>query len=463
MMSPRTHEKRSVRQALWGAALMLALVPAAGCGGGGGSSGGVGPAPVPTPTASPAKHQRHVVVIVQENRTVDNLFHVLPGVDTQAYGLNSKGQHVALLPVPLQVQYDPDHTHFGFATEYNNGAMNGFDLEASECGAPPGGYKCPSYQNIYTYVQASDIQPYLLLAQRFALADRVLQTNQGPSYPAHFYLIAAQSGRPMAVAENASNLNGGCDAPEDVRVGYVDLTQPYPGLPESHGSPCIDFPTIFDELDAANVTWRYYAPYQDNLWNPANAIRHLFASPEFRKNVVYPETTILSDVKNGKLPEVSYVVPQLIYSDHPRGANAQGPDWVATVTNAIGESQYWNDTTILLVWDDWGGWYDHYKPVAPPGSPNDPYEFGFRVPLLVISPFVRQAGLIDHKQRDFTSILRFIERTYNLPALTALDANADDLTGMLDFSHAPLPYTHIDTPGFTPYSFMHRPPARARD
>jgi phospholipase C len=462
-MSPDAHERRSLRRILpYAAALALAL--AAGCGGGGSSGGGGAPGPVPTTTINPGKLQ-HVVVIVQENRSVDNLFHVLPGVDTVSYGLDSNNQPRQLLPVPLQIPYDPDHTHFGFVTEYNSGAMNGFDLEASECGIPPDGYKCPSYQNIYTYVQASDIQPYLLLAQRFALADRVLQTNQGPSYPAHFYLVAAQSGRPMAVAENASNLNGGCDAPEGVRVGYVDLTQPYPGLPESHGTPCVDFPTIFDELDAAKVTWRYYAPYQDNLWNPANGIHHLFASPEFKTNVVYPETTILSDVRNGALRDVSYVVPQLIYSDHPRGSGAQGPDWVATITNAIGESPYWNNTTILVVWDDWGGWYDHYKPMSPPGSPNDPYEFGFRVPLLVISPFVKQAGLIDHKQRDFTSILRFIERTYNLPALTALDANADDLMGMLDFTHAPLQYTHIDTSGFTPYGPKHHPRARndARD
>jgi phospholipase C len=445
--------KNPIARCLANASALLALA-LAGCGGGGGSGGG-GPVPVPTPSVNPGK--QHVVVIVQENRTVDNLFHVLPGVDTVQFGMDSTGHKRALLPVPLYVQYDPDHTHSGFATEYNYGAMNGFDLEASECGIPPVGFKCPSYENIYTYVQASDIQPYLLLAKRFALADHVLQTNQGPSYPAHFYLVAAQSGNPLAVAENASNLNGGCDAEPGTKVGFVDLTQPYPGLPESHGSPCVDFPTIFDELDAAKVSWRYYAPYQDNLWNPANGIRHMFNSPEFKTNVVYPETTILTDIQNGRLPDVSYVVPQLIYSDHPRGSGSQGPDWVATVTNAIGQSAYWNHTTIILLWDDWGGWYDHYQPYAPPGAPNDPYEFGFRVPLMVISPFVKQSGYIDHTQRDFTSVLRYIERVYNVPPLTSLDANADDLSGMFDYSHAPIPYVHIDTPGFKPYDLMRRP------
>jgi phospholipase C len=390
-------------------------------------------------------------VIVQENRSVDNLFHLLAGVDTVAYGLDSTGHHRPLLPVPLQVPYDPDHTHNGFVTAFDNGNMDGFDKVESTCGvALQRPYPCPVYENVYAYVQAKDIQPYLQLALHFAFADHVLQSNQGPSYPAHFYLVAAQSGRPLAVAENATNNSGGCDAPPSAQVAYIDLGTPYPGFPERFGSPCVDFPTIFDELDAARASWRYYSPSQDNLWNAPNGIRHLFKSPEFKTNVVYPAVAILNDLKHAKLADVSFIVPSDLWSDHPRVTNGQGPDWVATVTNAIGESPYWNSTTILLLWDDWGGWFDHYKPTPPIGLHNDPYEFGFRVPLVVISPYVKQAGLIDHTQRDFTSVLRFIERVHGLATLTPIDAQADDLMSMFDFSHVPLPYTHIDTHGFTP-------------
>jgi phospholipase C len=421
---------------------MLAFLPACG----GGSSSGAGGGPPLTPTPPPSNLPTHVVVVVQENRTVDNLFHTLPGVDTVAYGMNSKHQRVPLEPMPLRSTYDPAHTHLSFTVEYNGGAMNGFDRERFQCGDPPTDCSASAYR----YVQASDIQNYLQLAEEFGFADEVFQANQGPSYPAHFYLVAAQSGRPMAVAENASNLNGGCNAPSGTTLQYVDLRTPYPGFPEKRAQgACVDFPTIFDELDAAHVSWRYYSPEQNSLWNAPNGIRHMYQSPEFNSNVVYPNGAILRDVANGTLPAVSYVMPNKVYSDHPVLSGASGPNWVGSITNAIGRSKYWNSTVILVVWDDWGGWYDHVAPQAPVGAPNDPYEFGMRVPLIVISPFVRQRGLIDHTPRNFTAILRFIESVYHINALTDVDASTDDLMSMFDFgSRTPLPYMPVDTHGF---------------
>ena len=418
------------------------------------------PLPSPTPTAAPAHLPSHVIVLIQENRSVDNLFHVLPGVDTVNYGLNSHNQQVPLTPTSLASSYDPHHTHLAFVTEYNGGQMNGFDHEAADCSS--GCSSAPA--NVYTYVQASDIANYLQLASGFAFADHVLQPNQGPSYPAHFYLVAGQSGQPMAAAENASNTQGGCDAPDGTTLSYVDLNDPFPGLPETtKPGACVDFPTIFDELDAAKVTWRYYSPYQDTLWNAPNGIKHLYESPEFKTNVVYPEGTILTDIANGTLPGVSYVVPFKAYSDHPQIAGTNGPNWVATVTNAVAASPYWKSTVVFVLWDDWGGWYDHYVPHPPSGYPSDPYEFGMRVPLIAVSPYVRQRGLIDHTQRAATSVLGFIETVFRVPALTYVDAGGDNLMGLFDFNAASaLTYTKLDTHGFVPYHMPSAPRLRPR-
>ena len=114
-------------------------------------------------------------------------------------------------------------------------------------------------------------------------------------------------------------------------------------------------------------------------------------------------------------------------SDHPSSNDGSGPSWVASVVNAIGNSQYWDNTVILITWDDWGGWYDH----VPPTIINS-YEYGFRVPLIVVSPFARQ-GYVSHVTHDFGSILKFIEETYRLPSLGYADALADDLSDCFDF------------------------------
>jgi phospholipase C len=414
-----------------------------------------------------------------ENRTVDNLFHTLPGVDTQDYGLDSNGNQIPLQPMPLAAPYDPGHSHYSFVTEFNNGAINGFDREQSKCGVPhTPPTPCPTYEPIYTYVQAGDIQPYIQLAQQFAFADHVLQTNQGPSYPAHEYLVGAQSGRPIAIAENPSATfpSGGCNAPSGTGlVWLINLNAQYPGIPYTNGQsqPCNDFETIFDRLGDAGKTWKFYTPSNDVLWNSPKMIQHICgpvvsgscSGPLYTANDVIPETTILSDIQAGRLANVSYVVPNPAYSDHARISNSApptGPDFVGTIANAVGQSAYWSNTAIIVVWDDWGGWYDHYVAQPnqwAPGFPSDPYEYGFRVPLMVISPYVKQAGMIDHTQRDYTAILHFIERVYNLPSLGngSFETLTDDLTPMFDFGRSPLPYTPVGTHGLGPNFFKHLP------
>jgi phospholipase C len=455
---------------------LVAAALFAGCGGGGSSGPGTSP-PTPPPPANPIQH---VVVVVMENRTVDNLFHTLPGVDTVDFGLNSAGEKVTLEAMPLASSYDPDHSHAAsFVTEYNAGSLNGFDKVSSYCGPqgmPP--TPCPTYEPLYRYVQSADIQPYISLAHQFGFADHVLQTNQGPSYPAHEYLVGAQSGRPLAIAENPdfSFPSGGCNAPAGQGlVWLIDLNSQYPGIPYTHGrvAPCNDFETIFDRLGDAGKTWKYYTPSENILWNAPKMISHICGpvvggsctGPLYTANDIVPETTILTDIASGNLANVSYVVPNFQYSDHARVSNASaptGPDFVGAIANTLGQSAYWRSSVMIVVWDDWGGWYDHYKPAVqwPPGLANDPYEYGFRVPLMVISPYVRQAGMIDHTQRDFTSILHFVESIYKLPPLGngSLETLTDDLTGMFNFStSAPLGYTKVPTSGFKASDLKRRP------
>ena len=190
--------------------------------------------------------------------------------------------------------------------------------------------------------------------------------------------------------------------------------------------PCFDHPTLIDLLDSRGVSWRYYAPSAGSIWTGPNAIQHLRFGQDWN-NVVLNPAEILTDIGNGQLANVSWVMPSGRSSDHPGINDGSGPSWVASVVNAIGNSQYWNNTVIFITWDDWGGWYDHVAPTV-----INSYEYGFRVPLIVVSPFAKQ-GYVSHVTHDFGSILVFIEEVYHLHSLGYADALADDLSDCFDF------------------------------
>jgi phospholipase C len=115
-----------------------------------------------------------------------------------------------------------------------------------------------------------------------------------------------------------------------------------------------------------------------------------------------------------------------------------GPSWVAAVVNAIGKSPYWSHTAIIITWDDWGGWYDH----VPPPSVINSYEYGFRVPLIVVSPYAKHA-YISHVTHDFGSILKFAEEVFDLPSLGYADARSDDLSDCFDWTQVPSAFKPI--------------------
>jgi phospholipase C len=435
-------------------ALVLSLN---GCG----SATGTGTVPPP-----PGKIL-HVVIIFQENRTPDNLFQdpvlIANGADIASSGVNSLGQTIPLIPIDLGTagsdpqNYDLSHAHAAFVSMYDGGKMDGADLipcmPAANC--PPNAHPNPQFK----YVNTADVQPYFALAEQYSFGDRMFQTNQGPSFPAHQFILSGTSA-PTATSNlfAAENLSGGgtagCIATPGTTVALIDPS----GNESSSQYPCFEHATLSDLLDAKSVSWRYYAPSAGSIWTAPDAIQHICqAQTESGKlactgsdwsNVIIPQTQVLTDIANNQLASVSWVIPDGGTSDHAESNNGSGPSWVASIVNAIGGSSYWSNTAIIITWDDWGGWYDHVPPqkVIDDGSSwGSGYVYGFRVPLIVVSPYAK-AGYISHVNHDFGSILNLIEEAYGLPSLGYADAYADDLSDCFDFNQTPIPFKTIDAP-----------------
>jgi phospholipase C len=431
---------------LWGLLLCTGgfLVSLNGCGGGSGGSS----------TPPPTRKIQHVVVIFQENRTPDNLFHdpvlIQRGADIASTGKNSLGQVITLTPTSLVTDYDLSHTHTSFVAMYDNGKMDGADKIPVTCrkGAPP---TCPPPNAWFQYTDPTEAAPYFQLAETYTFGDRMFQTNQGPSFPAHQYIISGTSapsvGSNLFVAENPVGSadpfnNTGCIAPPTETVALIDPS----GAEPRNIYPCFEHPTLTDELNAQGISWRYYSPSAGIIWNAPNAIEHMCGpnvtppnatactGSDWTNNVVLQYTQVLKDIQNGKLATVSWVIPSGQASDHAVITDGTGPSWVASVVNAIGNSQYWSDTAIFITWDDWGGWYDHVAPTV-----IDSYEYGFRVPLIVVSPYAK-AAYISHQTHQFGSILKFIEENFSLSSLGYADANADDFSDCFDYTQSPLTF-----------------------
>ena len=413
------------------ASLATLVASQAGCG------GAKSPPPPPPPLLS--REIQHVVVIFQENRTPDNLFHGLAGADIANEGVNSAGQTVPLAPLPLANNYDLSHSHEAFVKMYDGGKMDGADKIGVTCAKTATG--CPPANPQFKYVDPFDVEPYFQLAEQYTFADRMFQTNQGPSFPAHQFIISGTSApsatSDLYAAENPSVSQSGGEAGCNAPAGsYVFLIDPYGGE-SSKQFPCFEHPAVVDLLDGVAVSWRYYTPVLGSIWTGPNAIQHLRFGPDWSNNVIKSATQVLTDIASSQLPRVSWVIPTGQASDHASINEGSGPSWVASIVNAIGNSSYWSTTAIFITWDDWGGWYDH---VAPPIY--DSYEYGFRVPLIVVSPYARQ-GYVSHLTHDFGSILRFIEEDFNLSSLGYADARADNLLDCFDLSQSPIPFQPV--------------------
>jgi phospholipase C len=335
-------------------------------------------------------------------------------------------------------------------TEYHVGQMNGFDLD--KCKG-----KCPRYA-AYAYVPKDQVEEYYTLAETYTFADDMFETDEGPSFPAHQYLVSGTSTLRDGSAGKASNnpadpqgtFTGGCDSPHGTLVSVIT---PKGREPESLKTfPCFRRQALMNEMDAAGVTWKYYQAVQGaGLFNAVDAIYSIWSHQhEMKANVITPYTQVLTDIANGQLADVVWVTPTLAASDHPKANNGSGPAWVASVVNAVGESPYWNNTAIFILWDDWGGFYDHVPPTI-----YNSFELGFRIPLVVVSPYAKK-GYISHVQHEFGSILKFTEKTFGLPSLGTTDVRADDLSDCFDFSKQPRAFRRIPA-RYPPSYFFHLP------
>jgi phospholipase C len=398
----------------------------------------------------------HVIIVIQENRTTDNLFQGLPGADTQSYGLDSYGNQVTLHATPLEWNGDISHSHGNFVTECNpipsNLAvcqMNGWNhAQANSPDCPVSGDDyCP-----YAYVPRSESQPYFDMAAEFAFGDRMFETNEGPSFPAHQELISGTASsapqfpwRQISANPVPKHSGGGCDSAPGTTVKTIP-PEPIGAGEGKPQFPCFDRPTLGDLLTAANVSWRYYqCGTGAGLWHAYDAIQHIWSGGNYSNLVIPQPQQILTDISSNSLAAVSWVTPDGTHSDHPGLGNSGGPSWVGAIVNAVGESSYWNSTAIIVTWDDWGGWYDH---VAPHRRNN--YNLGFRVPILLISPYVVQPGHVSHVRHEFGSILHFTEETFGTGNLGTTDATSDDLQDSFNYNQSARAFTPISAPAFTP-------------
>ena len=427
-----------------------AVVAAAGC------SGSIGSTPAPVPSAP--QSIQHIVILVQENRSFDNLFMGFPGANTATQGLCKPvkpwckvAREVSLRPIDLAVGSpnlggkDICHSHKCFKLECNLDAsnecrMDGFDLIGF--GESYGGPAAKLYP--YAYVRRSETKPYWALAEQYALADNMFSTDTASSFIAHQQLIAGtvRLTDDESLTDQPTSSPWGCDAPDGTQTDILlrdgrEIYAPSKRTP----FPCFtQYKTVADLLDAANISWKYYveglpgrpyAEFSGAFWDAFDAVKAVRYGPDWGTHIIHPNKRIFADVENGDLPAVSWVVPTLYDSDHPASGCDGGPWWVTRVVNALGTSQYWKNTAIVLLWDDWGGWYDN----VPPAQINYT-SLAFRVPMIVISPYAKP-HYISHTKYNFGSILKLIEQNFGLGSLGTTDASANSMSDLFDFTQSP--------------------------
>ncbi len=420
---------------------------------------------------------QHIILVVQENRTPDNLFGgnptFEPGVDLKLAG--------DAQPWCLGACFDPGHENNAWRLQHLKGSCanpvgstycstttcNGSIMTLPSC--PQDTYVSASYDNAV-------VSPYFDIAQKYGFANYFFQTNEGPSQPAHDFLFggtSAPTGNPSVQYFNyfgADNPAGGgvtgCEAASTQTVTLVnpDGNDGDNTFPKAKLYPCFEHQTLSDLLEGAGKTWKYYTNNYGDIWTAPNGINHICvaqggqegqpcANPDFTNHVLNSPKQILNDLGANNDPcnlqNMSWVIPNGTWSDHPGLGKGKasatiegGPSWVASIINTLGASNctdmingkpvpYWQDTAIIVVWDDWGGFYDHVAPFKVQAGTKGScsawgcgYTYGFRVPLLVVSAYTPAGYVSGNTQtqgenfpyiHDFGSILGFVENNFGIP------------------------------------------------
>jgi len=370
---------------------------------------------------------RHVIVVMQENRSFDSYFGTYPGAD----GIPRRNGHFtvcvpdAFRHVCARPYHDRSNRNQGGPHEYldtvrdvSGGKMNGFIREARRglkkgCKAFPKSQLCSKRRppDVMGYHDAREIPNYWAYARNFVLQDHMFEPDTSWSLPVHLFTVSEWSARCSRRGDPMScvNANAAPVAP--------------PGEPESNGTtPDYAWTDLTYLLHKHHVSWGYYVfkggepdcandgmfcrtkkqnAKTPGIWNPLPWFTTVRADHQLR-NIVSVRHFFWA-AKHGRLPAVSWVIPNDKVSEHPPALVSAGQAWVTGIVNAVMRGPNWNSTAIFLTWDDWGGFYDH---VAPPIVDHNGY--GLRVPGLVISPYARR-GFIDHQILSFDAYAKFIE------------------------------------------------------
>jgi len=375
---------------------------------------------------------QHIIVVMQENRTFDNYFWTYPGqigynatfcVPIDPMNPSSSGCLKPRLTTDPVMATDLPHDWNSTVVAYDNGSMNGFLLAA---------YDNPETLDYYNNATIPYLWDY---ANHYVLADQFFSSARSYSQPNHWYMIAGN-------APTVSLFEG---AAQEQKACYNNETRKLTMATCSYINEAQDIQTMADDLTAHNISWKYFdtpVPRNESLagaivngsafdyWNPLDAKNSTYTDQLYRRSVVAREQ-FFGDIANGTLPQVSWVIPSPMISDHPPSNITLGMWWITDIVDAVMNSQYWSNTAIIVTWDDYGGFFDN---VVPPTV--DEYGLSFRVPALIISPYAK-SDFLDHTVYDFESTLKFMEWTFGLPALTARDANANNLLNAFNFNQHP--------------------------
>jgi phospholipase C len=362
---------------------------------------------------------KHIVIIMQENRSFDHYFGTFPGADgipmqngVPTVCVNDPRTNQCVLPYhdASDINAGGPHAQTNAITDIDGGKMDGFIVSFRKaqrtCKQPDiPGCVAGSTPDVMGWHDAREIPNYWSYAENFVLQDHMFEPNASWSLPAHLFMVSGWSARcsipndPMSCV-NATNGPSGLNVSKNV-YAWTDLTY---------------------LLHKANVSWAYYLsegtepdceneamlcqprPQNRNvpgIWNPLPAFDTVKINGELTN--IQTIDKFFTAAQDDTLPAVSWIVPENNVSEHPPAKVSNGQAYVTSLINAIMQGPNWSSTVILLAWDDWGGFYDH---VVPPVVDQNGY--GLRVPALLISPFARK-GFIDHQTLSFDAYLKFIE------------------------------------------------------
>jgi phospholipase C len=379
---------------------------------------------------------RHVIVVIKENHTFDNYFGSFPGAEGTTTCKKKDGTTFPCPHAPDRTPRDLCHAHTCALTDWAEGKMDGWE---DVSGASSGGDNLAWAQ----YGEA-DIPNYWAYAKAFTLGDHFFANELGPSFPGHTFVLAAQAG--WAIGNPGTDITHpywGCDQKKSTTIDILDKGT----CTVKSVFPCFDIPSIPDILPAG-VDWKFYGTsfyVLPEIWSMFNAIDGIRNDPKKWGNVVNV-SQLTKDITDHKLPAVTWLVDQDLADEHPSvGGICAGENWTVGYINQLMESEYWNDTAIIFTMDDFGGWVDHVPPPRQYGCDSKtPYGLGFRLPLLIISPYAKPHYVFKEVAEE-ASIPRFIEKVFGIDKTlssmdpAAQDGTANDLMGAFDFTQTPNP------------------------